>query len=304
MIYTLTFNPSIDYEMNLSHFSLSHTNRSSKENYRLGGKGINVSRILHELEIDSVVLGFEGGFVGNEIKRLIHHFKMKEKLIHLEEGISRINVKVLGKNETEINGEGPLINAEAMKQLYDQLDELQKGDILILSGSIPKCLNDDIYETILSVQSSKGVLCIVDATKDLLVNTLKYHPFLIKPNVIECEDILHESLMTTKSIVEAAKKLQQMGAVNVMISRGKDGAVLVDEYGNVYESKALKGECISSVGCGDSMVAGFSAAYLKCSSYEEAFRLAMACGSATAFSEDLAKIDKIKECYEKVEVNR
>ena len=304
MIYTLTFNPSIDYEMNLAHLSLSHTNRSTHESYRLGGKGINVSRILHELGFESVILGFRGGFVGDEIQRLIYQFGLNEKLIELEEGISRINVKVLGKVETEINGEGPLIGGSDMKQLYDQLDMLGKEDVLILSGSIPKCLNDNIYETILSVQNAKGVLCIVDATKDLLVNTLKHHPFLIKPNVAECEEILNESLLTTKQVVEAAKKLQEMGARNVMISRGKEGAVLVDENGGIFESKGLKGECISSVGCGDSMVAGFVAADLKCSNYEEAFKLAMACGSATAFSEDLAKIEMIERCYNELEVRK
>lgn len=304
MIYTLTFNPSIDYEMNLVHLTFSHTNRSTHESYHLGGKGINVSRILHELGFDSVILGFRGGFVGDEIRRMIYHFGLNEKLIELEEGISRINVKVLGKAETEINGEGPLIGGVDMKQLYDQLDMLGKDDVLILSGSIPKCLNDNIYETILSVQSAKGVLCIVDATKDLLVNTLKHHPFLIKPNVAECEEILNETLLTTKEVIAAAKKLQEMGARNVMISRGKEGAVLADENGGIFESKGLKGECISSVGCGDSMVAGFIAAYLKCSSYEEAFKLAMACGSATAFSEDLAKIEMIERCYNELEVKK
>lgn len=304
MIYTLTFNPSIDYEMNLVHLTFSHTNRSTHESYHLGGKGINVSRILHELGFDSVILGFRGGFVGDEIRRMIYQFGLNEKLIELEEGISRINVKVLGKAETEINGEGPLIGGTDMKQLYDQLDMLGKDDVLILSGSIPKCLNDNIYETILSVQSAKGVLCIVDATKDLLVNTLKHHPFLIKPNVAECEEILNETLLTTKEVIAAAKKLQEMGARNVMISRGKEGAVLADENGGIFESKGLKGECISSVGCGDSMVAGFIAAYLKCSSYEEAFKLAMACGSATAFSEDLAKIEMIERCYNELEVKK
>lgn len=304
MIYTLTFNPSIDYEMNLAHLSLSHTNRSTHENYRLGGKGINVSRILHELDFESEILGFTGGFVGDEIKRMIHQFNLSERLISLENGISRINVKVLGKAETEINGEGPLIGGSDMKQLYDQLDMLTKDDVLILSGSIPKCLNDNIYETILSVQSAKGVLCVVDATKDLLVNTLKHHPFLIKPNAAECEDILQTALITSKQVADAARELQKMGARNVMISRGKDGAVLVDETGCVFESRGLKGNCISSVGCGDSMVAGFVAAYLKCSSYEEAFKLAMACGSATAFSEGLAKIEMIRKCYNEMEVNQ
>ena len=303
MIYTLTFNPSIDYEMNVNYFSIAHTNRSTHENYRLGGKGINVSTVLKELDFESTILGFYGGFVGEEIKRLIHENKMNEKLIQLENGISRINVKMLGKHETEINGEGPFISSIDMKQLYDQLEELTEQDVLILSGSIPKCLNENIYELILNVQTKKGVTCIVDATKDLLVNTLKYHPFLIKPNVKECEDILDKKLMTTSDVIEAAKYFQELGAKNVLISRGSQGAVLVDENGNVHEHKGLKGNVISTVGCGDSMVAGFIAAYLKCKNYEESFRMAMSCGSASAFSQGLAKLEKIKECYEKISTN-
>lgn len=303
MIYTLTFNPSIDYEMNVNYFSIAHTNRSTHENYRLGGKGINVSTVLKELDFESTILGFYGGFVGEEIKRLIHENKMNEKLIQLENGISRINVKMLGKHETEINGEGPFISSIDMKQLYDQLEELTEQDVLILSGSIPKCLNENIYELILNVQTKKGVTCIVDATKDLLMNTLKYHPFLIKPNVKECEDILDRKLMTTSDVIEAAKYFQELGAKNVLISRGSQGAVLVDENGNVHEHKGLKGNVISTVGCGDSMVAGFIAAYLKCKNYEESFRMAMSCGSASAFSQGLAKLEKIKECYEKISTN-
>lgn len=303
MIYTLTFNPSIDYEMNVNYFSIAHTNRSTHENYRLGGKGINVSTVLHELGFESTILGFYGGFVGEEIKRLIHENKMEEKLIRLENGISRINVKMLGKHETEINGEGPFINSIDMKQLYDQLEELTEQDVLILSGSIPKCLNENIYELILNVQTKKGVTCIVDATKSLLVNTLKYHPFLIKPNVKECEEILDRKLMTTSEVVEAAKYFQQLGAKNVLISRGSQGAVLVDENGKVHEHKGLKGNVISTVGCGDSMVAGFIAAYMKCKNYEESFRMAMSCGSASAFSHGLAKIDKIRECYDEMSTN-
>ncbi|MGN1344961.1 MAG: 1-phosphofructokinase [Traorella sp.] len=301
MIYTLTFNPSIDYEMNLQHFLISHTNRSHKESYHLGGKGINVSYVLAQLGFDSTILGFYGGFVGEEIKRKVYECGLKEQFIHLEEGISRINVKIKGISETEINGEGPFISAVDMKQLYDQLDTLNESDILILSGSVPTCLNENIYELILSVQSKKGVCCVVDTTQNQLINTLKYHPFLIKPNIQECEDIFNIKLLTTSDIVSAAKTLQEMGAKNVLISRGQDGAILVDENNQIHEHKGLKGTLISSVGCGDSMVAGFMAAYIKCQNYEEAFKLALACGSATAFSEGLAQIDKIKECYDQLD---
>lgn len=302
MIYTLTLNPSIDYEMSLSQFQVAHTNRSTHENYRLGGKGINVSCVLNTLGQDSQVLGFVGGFVGEQILRLIHEQDLNERLIHLENGISRINVKVLGKYETEINGEGPLIEEYEIKKLYDQLSELKHGDLLILSGSIPKCLDDKIYETILSKQIIKGVCCIVDASKDSLVNTLKYHPFLIKPNLQECEEIFHKKLTTTNEIISVAYQLREMGAINVMISRGQDGAIFVDEYGNLYESSGLTGKCVSSVGCGDSMVGGFVAAYLKDKNYQEAFKLALACGCASAFSEGLASREKIQKCYEKIEI--
>ena len=304
MIYTLTFNPSIDYEMNVTHFSIAHTNRSMHENYHLGGKGINVSRVLHELGYESQILGFVGGFVGEEIKKKIKEFNMHEKLISLENGVSRINVKVLGKNETEINGQGPLITGLDMKQLYDQLNECSSGDILILSGSIPNCLNDNIYETIVSVQSQKGVCCVVDATGKLLVNTLKHHPFLIKPNINECEEILNRKIITTNEIIEAAKQLQEMGAQNVIISRGKDGAIFVSKEGEIFENRGLKGNCVCSVGSGDSMIAGFIAAYVKCQNYEEAFKLAVASGCATAFSEDLAKLDMIRKCYDSIEIKK
>lgn len=302
MIYTCTFNPSIDYEMHLDFLSTNHTNRSTHEDYRLGGKGINVSRVLKELGIDSTILGFKGGFVGDEILRMIHLAGLKEKLISLESGVSRINVKVLGKVETEINGEGPLISGIDMHQLYNQLDELNSDDVLILSGSIPKCLNKDIYATILSVLTLRKIRCVVDASGELLLNCLKYHPFLIKPNVVECESILHEKLLTTSDVVKAAKRLQEMGAQNVLISRGRDGAVLVDENGKVMESRGLKYDCYSSIGAGDSMVAGFMAAYLKCASTSEAFKLAVSSGCATAFSEDLAKAEMIKKCYDEMEV--
>lgn len=304
MIYTCTFNPSIDYEMNVAHIWPSKTNRSSYEHYRLGGKGINVSRVLHELEVDSEILGFYGGFVGEEIKRRIQSYGMSEKLIKLEEGISRINVKVLGQAETEINGEGPLIGGSDMKQLYDQLDLLTSDDVLVLSGNIPSCLSKQVYETILSVQRAKGVICVVDAANELLVNTLSYHPFLIKPNLAECEDILKTKLLSVNDMIYAAKWFKDQGACNVLISRGKDGALLMDEHGHVFESRGLKGKVISTVGCDDAMVAGFLAAYLKCSSYEEAFHLAVACGCATAFSEDLAKYEMIRQCYNEMEVNK
>lgn len=304
MIYTLTFNPSIDYEMHLDRFKLNETNRSKNEIYRLGGKGINVSVVLKSLGFDSTVLGFVGGFVGDQILSMIHEKGIMEKMIPLEEGISRMNIKLANPIDTEINAAGPLITGYDMKRLFDQLDELKKEDILVLSGSVPTCLDEHLYETILNVLMNRGVLCVVDASGALLFNSLKAHPFLIKPNVVECEDILHVKIYNKKDAQSAAKQLQQLGAKNVLISMGKDGAVLVDEKGSVFESSSLQGKCISSVGCGDSMVAGFLAAFIKCSNSEEAFLMAMACGCATAFSEGLAGIDKIRECYAKMEVKK
>lgn len=302
MIYTLTFNPSLDYEMHVDGMRCGKMNRSSLEKYWVGGKGINVSTILHELEFDSIILGFVGGFVGEEIKRKTTQQGLKADWITLEEGTSRINVKVIGTHETEINGQGPFIGAFELQQLFEKLERLQKGDVLILSGSVPSCLDANIYQTIVEVQSAKGVLCVVDAEKDLLVNCLKFHPFLIKPNVLECESIFQKRLETTSQVIEAAQKLHEMGACHVLVSQGADGAVLVDEEGNVYVSKGIKGHCVSSIGAGDSTVAGFVAGHLKCHNSKEAFHLAMACGAATAFSSGLAKLDKIKECYEMEEI--
>lgn len=300
MIYTLTFNPSLDLEMHCERVRIGTTNRSGSDTIRLGGKGINVSYILKQLETESCVLTFVAGFVGEEIEKRMNEEGLESIIFHLEEGNSRINVKVKGNSETEINGCGPIISSDAIKALFEQLSLLQEEDILILSGSIPNSLSDNLYETILSVVKEKKVRCIVDASQQLLVKCLKHHPFLIKPNRQECEEIFHRSLSTTHEMIEAGQQLQAMGAVNVLISMGAHGAILIDENHQVHQRDALRLESASTVGAGDSMVAGFVAAYEKTKNYDEAFKVAMASGCATALSNGLANYETIYECYEKL----
>lgn len=301
IIYTVTCNPSLDYHMQIERIKIGETNRSTVESIKLGGKGINVSVVLKELGFESILLGFLGGFVGDEINRLIKKQELSSKMIRLSQGNSRINVKVKGNMETEFNAAGPLILNEELRQFYEQIMLLEENDVLVLSGSIPSSLSSHMYETILSVVSERHVLCVVDTSGESLIHTLPYHPFLIKPNVYELEEIFQSRMMQKEEIVEAGRKLQEMGARNVLISRGKRGAILIDEHGNSYDHPGLLGESISSVGAGDSMVAGFLAGYLKCNHYLEAFKMALACGSATAFCQDLAKYDIIKQCYEEIE---
>lgn len=301
IIYTVTCNPSLDYYMQIERIKTGGINRSSSESMVLGGKGINVSVVLKELGFESTIMGFVGGFVGDEIKKRIDDLGIRNQMIRLAQGNSRINVKVKGINETELNGSGPMILNEEVRQFYEQLNQLKENDILVLSGSIPSSLSSHLYETILSVISERKILCVVDASNETLTKTLPYHPFLIKPNVYELEEIFQSRMMRKEEIIQAGFKLQEMGARNVLISRGSKGAILIDEEGKIYEHSGLTGECISSVGAGDSMVAGFLAGYLKCGYYKEAFKMACACGSATAFCQELAKYDIIKQCYEQIE---
>ena len=300
MIYTITLNPSLDLEMKIERIKTGTTNRSVSDSLRLGGKGINVSQVLKNLETESCIFTFVAGFVGAEIEKRIDEANLKAVIFHLPEGNSRINVKVKGTAETELNGAGPIISSDAMKELYEQLNCLKEEDVLILSGNIPNSLSDNLYETILSVVSEKKVKCVVDASKDLLVNCLKHHPFLIKPNRQECEEIFQRSMTSTHELIEAGRQLREMGALNVLISLGAHGGILIDENYQVHQRDALQGESLSSVGAGDSMVAGFVAAYEKTKNYEEAFKVSMACGCATAFSSGLADYDTIHECYDRL----
>ena len=288
MIYTVTFNPSLDYIVSVHDFKMGMTNRTYEEHMLPGGKGINVSIVLKALGFQNIALGFIAGFVGEEIKRRIKEFGIEPEFIEIEKGTSRINLKLKSADGTEINGMGPEISKTKVQELLYKLDALEDGDVLVLAGSIPSSMSDDIYKEIIKIMEAKGITVVVDATSKLLLNVLPYHPFLIKPNHHELSEIFGITLSDKKEIATYAKKLQEQGARNVLVSMGGKGAVFVADDGNVYEAAAPEGTLVNSVGAGDSMVAGFLAGYLRTNSYEEAFRMGIATGSASAFSENLA----------------
>ena len=302
MIYTVTLNPSIDYVIKVDKLTTGNINRVNEEHVYPGGKGINVTRILKSLDNDNIALGFVSGFTGDYIINSLQELNLKSDFIKVKEGFTRINVKVKSEEETEINGQGPKISEEELNQFYKVIDKLVDGDILILSGSIPSCLDERLYESIMKKVEDRDIKVIVDATKNLLLNVLKYKPFLIKPNNHELAEMFNVELNSTEDVVFYARKLKEMGAQNVLISMGKDGALLVTENDEVFASSVAKGEVVNSVGAGDSMVAGFIAGYLKSNSYEEALKLGAACGSATAFSSDLATKDYIDRLVNEIEV--
>ena len=299
MIYTVTLNPSIDYVVRLSELKTGITNRTDSEEYYFGGKGINVSCVLAELDIESTALGFIAGFTGDAIERGIKNQKINTDFIKLKSGISRINVKIKAGKETEINCQGPYIEEGELMRLMEKTDRLSDGDTIVLAGNIPKTMPDDVYEKILERIKDKKVRIVVDATKQLLVNSLKYKPFLIKPNRQELSEIFSVEISTEEEIEKYAKELQKMGAENVLISLGKDGAMLIDEYGKKHKAGVLDGRVINTVGSGDSMVAGFIAGYEKEHSYSYALKLGSVCGNATAFLSGLATKEKINELLAK-----
>ena len=299
MIYTVTLNPAIDYIMRMDELHMGITNRSNSEEYYCGGKGINVSLVLAELDIPSTALGFIAGFVGDAIDKWVANTYVTTDFIRLRDGISRINVKIKAGEETEINGQGPDIAEDELEALMMKVDHIQDGDTLVLAGSIPSTLPDDTYERMLERISNKDVRIVVDATKQLLVNSLKYKPFLIKPNKQELSEIFDVDVQTKEDIVTYAKKLQDMGARNVLISLGGDGAMLVDEDGQIHEAGVIKEKVVNTVGSGDSMVAGFVAGYEMKNSYSYALTLGSVCGNATAFLPWLATKEKINELLEK-----
>lgn len=302
MIYTVTFNPALDYVVFLDELKSGDINRATRESIFYGGKGINVSTILNTLGLETTALGFVAGFTGKAIEEGLSSLGIRTDFIHLPEGNSRINVKVKHGDETEINGQGPVITKEAIDELFSKLDSLGREDILVLAGSIPNTLPEDIYEKILARLEPKGIRIVVDATKDLLLNVLKYHPFLIKPNNHELGEMFHTVCKTKEEIEFYAKKLQEMGAGNVLISMAGDGAILITRDGDSIQMGTPKGKVVNSVGAGDSMVAGFVAGYLKNGSYEEALTWGTAAGSATAFSEGLAELSMIEKMRNQIEV--
>ena len=300
MIYTITFNPALDYIVKMDEFNLGHVNRSNNEFVYAGGKGINVSIVLNNLEVKSKALGFIAGFTGDEIERRVREFGCHTDFIKLKEGMSRINVKIKADVESEINGGGPDISSEALEELYKKLDTLTAGDILVLAGSIPKTMPTDVYERIMERLQEKDVKFIVDTTGESLLKVLKYNPFLIKPNHHELGELFGVKLNNKEEVIEYAKKLKDMGAQNVIISMAGDGAVLIDSNGGVTTSNVPKGVVKNSVGAGDSMVAGFIAGYLNSGKIEDGFKLGVATGSASAFSEGLATKDYVYELLEQV----
>lgn len=295
MIYTVTFNPALDYLMYVSELQSEDINRTEKEQLFYGGKGINVSVILTRLGVKNKALGFLAGFSGRQLENMLNADSIENDFVYLKKGYTRINVKIKSKKETDINACGPEITADDIQELFKKIENLEKDDCLVLAGSIPKSLPDNIYEKILDKLNGKGIDFVVDATGDLLKNVLKYKPFMIKPNHHELGEIFSTEIKTLDEIKKYGKMLQDMGARNVLISRGKDGAALLDENGEIHTMGNVPGKIVSSVGCGDSMVAGFLAGYYQTKDYAYALKLGSACGNATAFSSSLATKEEIEK---------
>lgn len=301
MIYTVTLNPSLDYIVTVAEFTMGATNRTLEEQVLPGGKGINVSLVLNQLGVENTAFGFRAGFVGEEIQRRLEALHCSADLIELASGTSRINVKIKNYEGTEINGMGPNVSASEWEQLLYKLSGLLAGDTLVLAGSIPLSLSDDIYREIMDMLAGKNIDVVVDAAGDALVGVLEAHPFLIKPNRDELGQIFGKKLTDREDILDCAGKLQRRGARNVLVSMAGDGAVLLSGDGRVFESPAPRGELVNGVGAGDSMVAGFLAGWQKSRDLSYAFRMAVAAGSASAFSDHLAEADQIERLMEEIE---
>lgn len=300
MVYTVTLNPALDYVMRVDKLRYDDINRSQSEDIYYGGKGINVSVILTRLGVENIALGFVGGFTGDKLIEMLENDGIRCDFNKLDRGSTRINVKIKTDTPLDINAKGPDIDENQVRALLDKLSEIKKGDYLILAGSVPDSLSDNIYERMLAKLKDKGVNFVVDATGDLLKKSLSYKPFLIKPNHHELGDMFGVKTESTEDIVKYAKKLQQLGARNVLVSRSKDGAILIDENSNVTQVDNIEGKVVNSVGCGDSMVGGFVAGFIEQGDYAYALKLGAACGNATAFSEGLAQksdIDRIFKLY-------
>lgn len=297
MVYTVTFNPSLDYIVDVEDFRLGMTNRTCSEQMMAGGKGINVSIVLQNLGIENTALGFIAGFTGEEIRRQVAEMGIRAQFISIPEGISRINLKLRSIDGTEINGMGPSIGRAQLDVLYEKLDTLTDKDTLVLAGSIPASMPSSIYCDIMERLYAKGVAFVVDATKQLLLNVLRYRPFLIKPNNHELGELFGVTLSTREAVIPYARKLQEQGARNVLISMAGQGAVLVAEDGSVHLTPAPKGTLVNAVGAGDSMVAGFLAGWQERHDYGHAFRMGVAAGSASAFSRYLATREEVEMVF-------
>ena len=298
MIYTVTFNPALDYILELDKLEVGKIQKSKSELILPGGKGINVSIVLTNLEIGNVALGYKAGFVGEEIERLLKNMKVETDFIKIENSNSRINVKISANEETAINANGPEITEDKVSKLLEKLKNLNENDFLVLSGSIPKSLKDDIYEKICNIVRTKNVKIVVDATKNLLVQSLKYNPFLIKPNNEELGEIFGVDIHTKEDAYVYGRKLKEMGVKNVLVSMGKIGAVLIDENNNEYFVKSPEGKRVNTVGSGDSMVAGFIAGYIKFNDYEKALKMGVSAGTASALSKYLAKKEEVYNLFD------
>ena len=300
MIYTVTFNPSLDYIVTIDDFRLGKTNRTTSELMLPSGKGLNVTTVLHNLGIENIAFGFTAGFVGEEIKRRAKEEGLRCDFIDISNGVSRINVKMKDFDGTEINGMGPVIDESSQKLLMEKLERLKEGDTLVLAGSIPTGMSKNIYSDILKALDGRGIRFAVDATKELLLNVLAYHPFLIKPNNHELGELFDVIIEKKEQVEPYARKLQEMGAKNVLVSMAGEGAVLLDEHGKIYLLDAPKGTLVNAVGAGDSMVAGFIAGWDEKEDYEHAFKMAVCAGSASAFSELYATKEEVEQLYQQM----
>ena len=301
MVYTVTFNPSLDYIVTVDDFKLGLTNRTTSELMLPGGKGINVSIVLSNLGIENTAIYFSAGFIGDEITRKVEESGIKAEVIRVPQGCSRVNLKLKSIDGTEINGAGPEITSDAIQSFYSKLDMLKEGDTLVLAGSIPQTMPETIYSDIMDKLSGRGIRIVVDATRDLLVNVLKYKPFLVKPNNHELGEIFDVELNTREEVVPYAKKILEMGAENVIVSMAGKGAVFVSSEGSTYLREAPKGKLVNGVGAGDSMVAGFIAGYLNEGDLLHAFKMGLSAGSASAFSDYLATRKEVEAVYRTIE---
>ena len=304
MFYTMTLNPALDYNMTLNEFTEGRVNRSVKEEMIPGGKGLMVSRMLKNLGIESTAFGLVAGFTGTELTRMVHELGIRTSFVSLPEGMTRINVKLWGGLEGEINAQGPECDEKSLQALYEKLTMLTKEDTLVLSGSLPASLPKDVYVDMIKHVKDKGTRIVVDATGELLRSTLSYRPFLVKPNHHELGELYGVELKSKEDVAVYAKKLRDEGARNVLVSMAGDGAVLAGSDGSVWFGEAPRGTVVNTVGSGDSMVAGFLAGYEGTQSTEQAFKTGIASGSASAFSSELGTKDEVGLLIEWVQVKR